>query len=162
MFLGEIAEPDHDKSGDDFGHRWVNAEFFYKQFNEDIIKQNANGHQQEIAKELNATMKAGSRKNDMTHQQKPGGKADQKGHHECSNMRFERQRTEVEDLLMQYEIIADIVNQDVQHGVRSPAGGIAKGLYGHQLPEGRIKVVQKGNDLLFGHNAELRAKVLKE
>jgi len=52
-------------------------------------------------------------------------------------------------VLVQDEIEAEPIHDDIQRGARAPAGGITKSLHGHDPAERRIKKIYEGYDPLF-------------
>lgn len=66
-------------------------------------------------------------------------------------MRLEDDKTQVQVLFVQDKIKADEKNENIQQGVRSAAGGIAKSLQGHDPAERGIKKIYKRNDPFFRH-----------
>jgi hypothetical protein len=73
-------------------------------------------------------VKYGAGEHDMTVQHEAGRKTDQKGNNESCDIWFERDEPEVQNLLLQNVIISDEKNENVQNGVESPAGCVAKRL----------------------------------
>jgi hypothetical protein len=73
---------------------------FNKKPDEKIIQDYTNKYKQEIAEKLNSAMQVGSWKNDIPVEHITGGKTDQKGYNERSNMGFEGNKSKVKYLLM--------------------------------------------------------------
>jgi hypothetical protein len=73
---------------------------FNKKPDEKIIQDNTNKYKQEIAEKLNAAMEVGTWKHDIPVKHITGGKTDQKGYNEGSNMGFEGNKSKVKYLLM--------------------------------------------------------------
>ena len=96
----------------------------------------------------------------MPHQHKAGGKTDQKGYDKSRNMWLERNKPEMEHLFVQYKIIGQEKNKNVEQCVGAAAGCVAKGLQRDELSEGRVEKIYYGNDLLFWHNPQSRAAKL--
>ena len=78
---------------------------------------------------MNSSMQNGTRKNNMAIEHEPGRKTDEKRNDECGNIWFESNKFQVEHLLIQYIVIRDEKNENVNKRIESPAGGITKSLY---------------------------------
>lgn len=96
-------------------------------------------------------MKNRTWENNMPHEHKPGGKTDQEGYDEGSNMGLKGNKSQVQNLFVQYIVISQEKNENVQDRVGTSAGSIAESLNGDELSEGRIEKINNGNDLFFWH-----------
>lgn len=148
MFLGKIAEGHHYQRGQDFGNGGENMKLLHKELDENIVEQDTNEYHQKVAEQLHPSPKIGAGKNHITHEQESRREADTKSQDKSHDVGTHRQGTPVYDLFMQQIMIADIKEQNVQQGIGTPAGRIAKSLQRHELPERGIKKIDKGNNQL--------------
>jgi hypothetical protein len=68
---------------------------FNKKAYENIVENNTNQYQHEIAKQLNPSVQNGTRKYHMANQHKSCGEADHKRNDECGDMRFKRNKAKM-------------------------------------------------------------------
>ena len=106
---------------------------------------------------MNPAAQSGIREHYAAHKPEPGGKADAKCYDEGADIGRCHYRPQVHILFMKDVVKADIIQQDVQQGIASPAYQITKGLDINELPERRVKTVDNGYDEIPRHFA--RAKV---
>lgn len=84
-------------------------------------------------------------------QQKTQWKCYTKGHYQCCIIGLQSNKTKMNNLLIKYEIKADIKKKNIKEHITTPADGIAKCLQREKLFEGRIKKINKG-DYFFFHS----------
>jgi hypothetical protein len=89
-------------------------EFFHKQFQEDVIEQDANGNHHNIANQLNTPTQNGIMEYYMTHQHKSDGECDHKGNDESTDMWADRHVRQVNHLFVEYKMITEKIKQDIQ------------------------------------------------
>jgi hypothetical protein len=94
-------------------------------------------------------MQRAFRKHDIAHQKETHRKTKTPGNDDGSNMRLDHQKAEVDVMFVQDKIVPDSIHHDVDEGIASPAGRIAKGLQGHDPAKRRIEEIYKGNDAFF-------------
>ena len=71
-------------------------------------------------------------------------------------MRLESKKAKVKDPFVQNIIVADKINENIEQSICRPAGGIPERLQRHYSPERRIKKIDYGNNLFFGHKIAKR------
>lgn len=152
MFLGEIAESHYDQRGQDFGNGGENMKLLHKEFDENIIEQDTNEYHQKVAEQLHPPPKTGAGENHIMHEQKARREADTKSQDESHDIGTHGQGTPVYNLFMQQIMIADVEEHNVQQGIGTTTGRIAKSLQRHELPERGIKKINKGDDQLAQYN----------
>ncbi len=114
MPLGQIAEDHHDHGSQDFCHGGIKMEFFHKQFQEDVIEQDANGNHHDIANQLNPPAQNRIMEYDMPHQHESDGECNHKGNEKSTYMRADRYVRQVNYLFVEYKMITDKIKHDIQ------------------------------------------------
>ncbi len=121
----------------------------HKKLDKDIIQQETDHDQDEIAEELHPPMKGGFSKYNIAHQEKTRGEADAEGNDDRCYMRGHGQGAKVHVVFVEDEMIAYRVHDDIQHGIAASTGCITEGLQRHGPAERRIKKINKSYDPLF-------------
>jgi hypothetical protein len=85
-------------------------------------------------------------KYNIAHQQEPQGKSDEERNDESADMRTYGNKRKVYNTFIQYVIIADKIKENIQRGIASAAGQVAKSFNIHDLLKRRIKEIYYGND----------------
>jgi len=151
ILLREVTEGHYDDRGEDLRHGRINMPALHEQLDEDIVQQQTDDHQHEIAEQLHPSLQRGFREDDIPHQKEPCGKADAESHDDGGDIRLEDHKAKIHILLVQNEIIADGESKDVDKNIGPAAGRIPEGLQGHDPPENGVEKINKGYDPLFRH-----------
>jgi hypothetical protein len=151
ILLRQVTEGDNDDGSQYLGHRGINMQLFYEEFDKNIVEEQTDHHQQKITEQLHPAMQGRSGKDDVSHQEKPRGKADAKGDEHRGGVGFQSNKTQVQVLLLKDKIIADKENKDIQQRIRASASRITKGLQRHDLAERRIEKINKPYDPFLCH-----------
>lgn len=122
-----------------------------EELDESIVQQNTDQHQQKIPEQLNPPPNDGIRKNYMSHQEKPGWKTHAERNNECRNMWLESQESNVQDFFMKNKIVANEINENIQHRIGAATCSVAECLQWHNLFKRRVKNIYKRNDPLLRH-----------
>lgn len=151
MLLGKVAERNNDDGGEYLCNRWKKVELFHKQFDKNVIQQNANHHQYKIPEQLYPAVQSGLSENNIPHQEKTNGKTNTERNNERGDIRLKCYEAEIEHLFLQNKIIANKKNENIQKRVRSAASSITERLHGHQFSERRIKKINKRCNKVLWH-----------
>jgi hypothetical protein len=76
ILLRQVAERNHDDRREDLGNRGIKMELLHEKFDEDIIQQQADHHQDEIPEKLYPAMQGRSCKHDIPIEEKTRRKTD--------------------------------------------------------------------------------------
>lgn len=131
FLLGEVAEADYQEGGEYLAYCWIEMEVIYEQFEEEIVQQYTDTYQDKVPDQLYASSQVGVGEDDELAEQEPGGECDGHGHEQGGDMRAEGDEPQRYHLLLQDEVIADKIQDNVQQGIAAPACQVAKGLQGH-------------------------------
>jgi hypothetical protein len=162
VLLCQVTEGNHNGGGNDFGNGWEQVEIFNEKADEKIIQENTDEHQEEIPEQLDTSLKHRIREHHVTHQHKSGWKTNEEGDDKGSNMRFECNKSQVQNLLVQNKIVGQEKNNNIKNCIKAPTGGITKALQRKNLSKRRIKKVNNRNDYLFWHSTRIPAAKLIE
>jgi hypothetical protein len=124
-------------------------ELLNKELDEDIVQKEADNHQQKIAEELYPSVQRGFGEHDIAGQEKTCRKAHAKGNENRCNMGLDDKEAKVNVMFVQDKIISYGIHDDIQHSICSPAGRVAKSLQRHYLAKGRVKEIDKRDNVFF-------------
>lgn len=149
MFLGKIAERNHDGGGENFRDGRIQSGPFDEKFNKNVVQSDTDGHQHKITEELNASPQFRIGENDVTVHKESAGETDAERKNKSRDIRFQRNETQVHHLFMKQKVIGERKYRDVDYRIESPTCRIPESLDGHQFAKRRVKKVYEGNDVLF-------------
>lgn len=86
---------------------------------------------------------------DISHQEKPHGKTKTPGDENGCDVRLDREEAQIDIVLVQDEIIADGIHDDIYQRIASATCCITKGLQRHDPAERRVKKVDKCYNSFF-------------
>ncbi len=146
MPLRKVAEQYHNHGGDYLGDGGIDAKAFYKEFNENIVEQQAHHHYRKITHQLHPAAQVRFNKNNRAHQKKTCWKSDDKRQHKCRDIRADGNERRMQNFFMQHVVIGYKIQQNIQHRVAASAGCVAKSLLIENLRKGRIEKVNNCGD----------------
>lgn len=149
IFLRQVAESHYKKGGQHFGGSGVPVEYIHKQFQENIIEQEAAQHYGKIFGELLPFPGAGFLEYHVPAQVKTRGKSHGKADQESGNMRPYGNKRQVHRLLLQDEIVGNEKKADIQQGIGPPAGCVTECLQGHEPFKQGIESIHDPEDQLL-------------
>jgi hypothetical protein len=85
----------------------------------------------------------------MPHQHESYGKGDAECNDECTDVRAYSNKRKLHYLFVKNEIIADKINEDIQHGITATACQVSERFLIHQCPERRIEKINGIDDQVF-------------
>ena len=124
---------------------------FYEDAQKNIIEDDADQHQDKIPEQLDTPVQDRIIEYDIPVQQVTGRKAHQEGNNKSRDNGPEGDKAQVQHLFVQDKIIGHGIHHYIQEGIGRAAGRIPEGSHRHQFSEWRVKKINKGNDLCFGH-----------
>jgi hypothetical protein len=127
------------------------VELLYEQFDEDIVKPQADHYQDEVSEQLHPAMEDRLGEYDIFIEKIARGETDGKGHNKGENVGGNGNKTQIDIPFMQDKVIADCIHDDIQYRIGTPANGITKGLKRHELAERGVEKINKIYDPLFHH-----------
>jgi hypothetical protein len=98
----------------------------HKQFDENIIEQDTNHYQHDIPEQLNPSPQVRIRKYNIAHQEETQRESDAKGNDESAYMRTDSAKGKLNDTFIQNEIVTDKINENIQEGITTATGQVAK------------------------------------
>jgi len=149
VFIGQIAERHADDGDDHVGNGRPPLEHFHEEFEAEVIDQDVDHGNDEIADDLGSPTEGGPREADVACHPESREEGDGELEHEGGDVGCEGDETQVEHPSVEHEVIEHIVEHPFQRQVQSTATAIAKEFQRHELPKRRIEEVDdRGQQLL--------------
>jgi len=111
------------------------------QLKAEVVDGQVNTYDAAIAQQLTGTMEGGLGEGDVFIKPEAGQQCDGEDDAQCGDMRGEAQRTHIDQVMPDQEVIAQEIQDPVQHHVSSATDGIAKHFPGDESAEGRIEKI---------------------
>jgi hypothetical protein len=127
---------------------------FDEEFDENVVQEHADNHEQKIAEQLNAPLEYRPRENDESIQQVSGGKADQEGNNESGYMGADWTSQGVHYLFFQHKIVSQEVKKNIEHGVASPTDSIPERLFRNPVPKWSMEKIDHGYHAVPDHSGK--------
>jgi hypothetical protein len=156
VLLREIAEGNHDDGSEYLRHGRIKMKVLHEKLHENIVKVNAHQHQQQVAEQLYPSFQDGTGKNNEAVKKKAGGKTNHKRHQQGRDVPFHRDERRVHDLFVKNKMVGNEVKENIQQRIAPAACCVPKGLQRHDLPEGRIKEINKLKNPRSQHGRKFR------
>ena len=101
-------------------------EVLYEKPYEEIIQNNTDQYEQEIAEKLYSSMKVWIRKHDMPHQHKPSWKTYKKWDNKGCDMWLKGNEPKIKYFFMQYKIVSQKKNKDIKRRIEASTSRVTK------------------------------------
>lgn len=160
--LDNVAVGNHNHRGEDLRKGWPEIKYLHKQFQQRVVEQDGTAHGYGVPEQLDAPAKGAGGKGDVFGKQEPGGKGDGEHKQECGDVRTDGHKAQVHDLLVEDKIVKHEIQENIQHQVGAPGGGIPESFGRDKRPEGYIHPIDhrqnqipepcpsSGHTLIFG------------
>ena len=136
--LNDVAVGNYNHRGEDLRKRGPEIKNLHKQFQHRIIEQDGAAYGYCVPKQLDAPAQGGGRKSDVPGEQESGDKGDGEHKQEGGDVRANGNKAKVYDLPVENKIIKHEIQENIQHQVGAPGGGIPESFRRNKRPEGYI------------------------
>jgi hypothetical protein len=141
MFLRQETEGNDDHGRDDLGNGREYMQVLHHKIDQGIVQEKIDGHDQHIPEQLHPPAQVRRPEDNVFGQYETERKSNAKRHTQGCVIGLQGNKSQVQDVLLHYKIVADIEKKNVKEHVAAAANGITKRLQGDYLLKRRIKKI---------------------